>query len=109
MRSGSEYPTAAVPLPKHAVVECLQRVDGTFELALANHGRPSSSTALSTASRYVANMLHVYVKLVANADGLQPDGYLTEERKQADPDHGFSTFFSETGAFFVGTTAEEDM
>lgn len=28
---------------------------------------------------------------------LQPDGYLTEERKAADPDHGFSTFFSETG------------
>ncbi|KAL1837514.1 hypothetical protein VTJ49DRAFT_3681 [Mycothermus thermophilus] len=27
----------------------------------------------------------------------QPDGYLTEERKNADPDHGFSTFFSETG------------
>jgi hypothetical protein len=27
----------------------------------------------------------------------QPDGYLTEERKKADPDHGFSTFFSETG------------
>lgn len=27
----------------------------------------------------------------------QPDGYLTEERKAADPDHGFSTFFSETG------------
>ncbi|KAF4249772.1 hypothetical protein CNMCM8980_002878 [Aspergillus fumigatiaffinis] len=29
--------------------------------------------------------------------GIQPDGYLTEERKKADPDHGFSTFFSETG------------
>ncbi|KAK3320520.1 tubulin alpha chain [Podospora appendiculata] len=29
--------------------------------------------------------------------GIQPDGYLTEERKAADPDHGFSTFFSETG------------
>jgi len=28
---------------------------------------------------------------------LQPDGYLTEERKAADPDQGFSTFFSETG------------
>jgi tubulin alpha len=27
----------------------------------------------------------------------QPDGYLTEERKTADDDHGFSTFFSETG------------
>lgn len=27
----------------------------------------------------------------------QPDGYLTEERKAAPPDHGFSTFFSETG------------
>jgi len=27
----------------------------------------------------------------------QPDGYLTAERKAADPDHGFSTFFSETG------------
>ncbi|KAJ5989583.1 hypothetical protein N7481_004793 [Penicillium waksmanii] len=29
--------------------------------------------------------------------GIQPDGYLTDERKKADPDHGFSTFFSETG------------
>jgi len=28
---------------------------------------------------------------------LQPDGYLTEERKAAEPDQGFSTFFSETG------------
>ena len=28
---------------------------------------------------------------------MQPDGYLTEERKAADDDHGFSTFFSETG------------
>jgi tubulin alpha len=28
---------------------------------------------------------------------IQPDGYLTEERKAADPDQGFSTFFSETG------------
>ncbi|KAF5565432.1 tubulin alpha chain [Fusarium phyllophilum] len=29
--------------------------------------------------------------------GIQPDGYLTEERKSQDPDQGFSTFFSETG------------
>ncbi|KFY26800.1 hypothetical protein V493_03852 [Pseudogymnoascus sp. VKM F-4281 (FW-2241)] len=29
--------------------------------------------------------------------GIQPDGYLTEERKAAEPDQGFSTFFSETG------------
>ncbi|KAK4038143.1 tubulin alpha chain [Parachaetomium inaequale] len=29
--------------------------------------------------------------------GIQPDGFLTEERKAAEPDHGFSTFFSETG------------
>ncbi|KAF4967831.1 hypothetical protein FSARC_4688 [Fusarium sarcochroum] len=29
--------------------------------------------------------------------GIQPDGYLTEERKAQDPDQGFSTFFSETG------------
>lgn len=28
---------------------------------------------------------------------VQPDGYLTEERKAAEPDQGFSTFFSETG------------
>lgn len=28
---------------------------------------------------------------------MQPDGYLTDERKAADPDQGFSTFFSETG------------
>lgn len=34
-------------------------------------------------------------------DGTQPDGYLTEQRKQEDPDHGFSTFFSETGASCV--------
>ena len=27
----------------------------------------------------------------------KPDGFLTEERKSADDDHGFSTFFSETG------------
>ena len=32
-----------------------------------------------------------------NAHVLQPDGYLTDERKAADPDEGFSTFFSETG------------
>jgi hypothetical protein len=31
----------------------------------------------------------------------QPDGYLTEERKAADPDQGFSTFFSETGTLFT--------
>lgn len=30
-------------------------------------------------------------------DEHQPDGYLTEERKAAVPDQGFSTFFSETG------------
>jgi len=29
--------------------------------------------------------------------GIQPDGYLTQERKDAGEDHGFSTFFSETG------------
>ena len=34
---------------------------------------------------------------VANVHPNQPDGYLTEERKAADPDQGFSTFFSETG------------
>lgn len=33
------------------------------------------------------------------ADLLQPDGYLTEERREAKDDHGFSTFFSETGEF----------
>lgn len=32
-----------------------------------------------------------------DANPSQPDGYLTEERKAADPDQGFSTFFSETG------------
>jgi len=32
---------------------------------------------------------------------LQPDGYLTEERKAAEPDQGFSTFFSETGMLNV--------
>ncbi|KAL9604223.1 MAG: hypothetical protein Q9219_000621 [cf. Caloplaca sp. 3 TL-2023] len=29
--------------------------------------------------------------------GIQPDGYLTEERKNGEQDQGFSTFFSETG------------
>jgi len=29
--------------------------------------------------------------------GIQPDGYLTEERKAGPQDQGFSTFFSETG------------
>lgn len=29
--------------------------------------------------------------------GIQPDGYLTDERKAKNDDHGFSTFFSETG------------
>ncbi|RDA92997.1 hypothetical protein CP533_5500 [Ophiocordyceps camponoti-saundersi (nom. inval.)] len=29
--------------------------------------------------------------------GIQPDGYLTDERKAQEPDQGFSTFFSETG------------
>ncbi|KAF2878323.1 Tubulin/FtsZ, GTPase domain-containing protein [Massariosphaeria phaeospora] len=29
--------------------------------------------------------------------GIQPDGYLTEERKAAEEDRGFDTFFSETG------------
>lgn len=42
----------------------LQRVDDAFELALANHGRPSSFTASSTASRYVANILHVIAELL---------------------------------------------
>jgi hypothetical protein len=28
---------------------------------------------------------------------IKPDGYLTDERKAAEPDQGFSTFFSETG------------
>lgn len=72
----------------------------SFELALANHGRPSSFTASSTASRYVTDIPLVNVEPPADTDDPQPDGYLTEERKQADPDHGFSTFFSETGAFF---------
>ncbi|RMZ67197.1 tubulin alpha chain [Pyrenophora seminiperda CCB06] len=29
--------------------------------------------------------------------GIQPDGFLTDERKAQNDDHGFSTFFSETG------------
>ena len=32
---------------------------------------------------------------------MQPDGYLTEERKAADSDQGFSTFFSETGMLTI--------
>lgn len=111
MRSGSEYPAVAVPPPRRAVVECLQRVDGTIasSWALANHGRPSSFTASSTASRYVTDIPLVNVEPPADTDDPQPDGYLTEERKQADPDHGFSTFFSETGAFFLVRTAAENM
>lgn len=30
---------------------------------------------------------------------MKPDGFLTEERKAANDDHGFSTFFSETGSY----------
>ena len=41
--------------------------------------------------------------------GSQPDGYLTEQRKQEDPDHGFSTFFSETGASRVNPSVEEHL
>ena len=37
--------------------------------------------------------LTLYLRVLCS----QPDGYLTEERKAADPDQGFSTFFSETG------------
>jgi hypothetical protein len=56
-----------------------------------------SSTASNTVFRYV-----VPFPLINSLPPLtrfyeKPDGYLTEERKQADPDHGFSTFFSETG------------
>lgn len=29
----------------------------------------------------------------------QPDGYLAEKREAVEDDHGFSTFFSETGIF----------
>ncbi len=38
---------------------------------------------------------------LSNRDFTQPDGYLTEERKAADPDQGFSTFFSETGEHII--------
>lgn len=37
--------------------------------------------------------------LTTNLSTYQPDGFLTEERKAADDDQGFSTFFSETGKF----------
>ena len=39
----------------------------------------------------------IQAQLYCLEHGIQPDGYLTEERKSADPDQGFSTFFSETG------------
>lgn len=44
----------------------------------------------------------------------KPDGFLTEERKAADPDQGFSTFFSETGTigqpsrYFVSIVLNHD-
>lgn len=41
-------------------------------------------------------------------DSQQPDGYLTEERKKADPDHGFSTFFSETGTFTANSAFTQE-
>jgi hypothetical protein len=46
--------------------------------------------------RHCANLL-TRPQLYCLEHGIQPDGYLTEERKAADDDHGFSTFFSETG------------
>ena len=54
----------------------------------------NSSTASSTAFRYVDINASI---IPSSTDHIQPDGYLTEERKAADDDHGFSTFFSETG------------
>ena len=62
----------------------------------------SSSTVLSMVFRYASRYLlscllyNRYLALTDISSG-QPDGYLTEERKAAEPDHGFSTFFSETG------------
>ena len=63
-----------------------------------------SSTAWSTVSRYVHITSMLVIGSIAAVEPLltcfyllQPDGYLTEERKAADPDQGFSTFFSETG------------
>jgi hypothetical protein len=47
--------------------------------------------------RHCANLL-TRTQLYCLEHGIQPDGYLTEERKAKDDDHGFSTFFSETGA-----------
>ena len=46
--------------------------------------------------RHCANLL-TPSQLYCLEHGIQPDGYLTEERKAKDDDHGFSTFFSETG------------
>jgi tubulin alpha len=40
---------------------------------------------------------NINTQLYCLEHGIQPDGYLTEERKAKDDDHGFSTFFSETG------------
>lgn len=59
------------------------------------NGARYSSTASSTASRYVHTPAAEPQERLLTAR--QPDGYLTEERKAAEDDHGFSTFFSETG------------
>ena len=69
-----------------------------LDLISANQIKPSSFTASSTAFRYVA-CTGSRAEPLTDDDDPQPDGYLTEQRKQEDPDHGFSTFFSETGSY----------
>jgi hypothetical protein len=53
--------------------------------------------------RHCANLLTA-PQLYCLEHGIQPDGYLTEERKAKDDDHGFSTFFSETGTSASSST-----
>ncbi|KAI9684668.1 MAG: alpha-tubulin [Trizodia sp. TS-e1964] len=57
-------------------------------------GKPADSLVLGQAGCQIANSCW---ELYCLEHGIQPDGYLTEERKAADPDQGFSTFFTETG------------
>ena len=54
-----------------------------------------------TASNMAFRSINSGFTLLVYTNNQQPDGYLTEERKAADPDHGFSTFFSETGTSVV--------
>lgn len=65
----------------------------------------NSTIALLPRARHQGKLItheQSYVPLILTASFFfQPDGFLTDERKAADPDHGFSTFFSETGTIHL--------